>query len=188
MKAALVQRLGCGSALCKAICGRARRTRDLVARGGVGVLLRGSGSQAGGELGEVADHAAMDDIGEVSFEDPAGLFLGVAVGARVGVDRLGARLAALLGDRHPVEDGVHAPVTAGVEAVADRLARPLTGRGDQRRGAVKAREPAFGEPAGVTDLDQQFRDRHGRQAAQLLERAATGVHQRRQLARDLLVL
>jgi hypothetical protein len=40
--------------------------------------------------------------------------------------------------------------------VADRLAGTLRGRGDQRRGAVEAREPAFGEPAGVADLDQQL--------------------------------
>ena len=41
-----------------------------------------------GALSEVADHSAVDDVGEVAFEDPAGLLLGVAVGARVFVERL----------------------------------------------------------------------------------------------------
>ena len=40
-----------------------------------------------GALCEVADHAAVDDVGEVAFEDAAGLLLGVAVGARVVVER-----------------------------------------------------------------------------------------------------
>jgi hypothetical protein len=52
--------------------------------------LRGLGSEEGlgGVRGEVTDHAAADDIREVSLEDAAGLLLGVVVGARIGVDRL----------------------------------------------------------------------------------------------------
>jgi hypothetical protein len=42
--------------------------------------------------GEVADHASVDDVGEVAFEDPAGFFLGVPAGARVSVDALSAQL------------------------------------------------------------------------------------------------
>ena len=110
------------------------------------------------------------DVREVSLEDPAGLLLGVlSVGARVGVDLLGAWLAAQLRDGHPVKDRVDAAVAAGVVAVADGLAGPFGGRGGQRRGGVEAREPAFGEPARVADLDQQLGDRHGRQPAQLTE-------------------
>jgi hypothetical protein len=41
----------------------------------------------GGVRGQVADHASVDDIREVSLEDAAGLLLGVVVGA-IGVDRL----------------------------------------------------------------------------------------------------
>ena len=87
----------------------------------------------GGALCEVANHAAVDDVGEVALEDAAGLLLGVAAGARVGVDRLGAWFAAQLGDGHPVQDRVDPSVAARVVAVADRLARPLGGRGGQRR-------------------------------------------------------
>src|SRR5450755_2228877 len=46
----------------------------------------------GGVRGQVADHAPMDDIGEVALEDAAGLLLGVVVRARLGVEALGARL------------------------------------------------------------------------------------------------
>src|SRR5476651_593198 len=60
-----------------------------------------------GELsGLVTDHAAVDDIGEVALEDPAGFLLGMSAGARVGEDRLGTRFAAQLGDGHPVQDRV----------------------------------------------------------------------------------
>src|SRR5205823_8621366 len=87
-----------------------------------------------GELGlQVADHAPVDDVGEVALKDSAGFSLGVSVRARVGVDALGAWLAAQLGDRHPVQDRVDAPVAAGVVAMADRLAGALGGRGGQRR-------------------------------------------------------
>ena len=104
-------------------------------------------------------------------------FLVWPFGARVGVDRLGARLAAQLRDRHPVQDRVDAPVAAGVVAVADRLAGPLGGRGGQRRGGVEAREPALGEPARVADLDQQLGDRPGDQAAELAQRRAARAHE-----------
>ena len=51
-----------------------------------------------GELGlQVADHAPVDDVGEVPLEDSAGFSLGVPAGARVCVDALGAWLAAQLG-------------------------------------------------------------------------------------------
>jgi hypothetical protein len=60
----------------------------------------------------------------VAPEDAAGLLFGVAAGARVGVERLGARFAAQLRDRHPVQDRVDAPVAAGLVAVADRLPGP----------------------------------------------------------------
>jgi hypothetical protein len=40
----------------------------------------------------------------MALEDAAGLLLGVVVGARGRVDRLGARLQAQLGDGHPVQD------------------------------------------------------------------------------------
>jgi hypothetical protein len=73
------------------------------------------------------DHAPMDNVGAVAFEDPARLLLGMSVGARLGVELLGARLAAQLSDRPAVQDRVDAPVAAGVRAVADRLARPLGG-------------------------------------------------------------
>ena len=119
----------------------------------------------------------------MTFEDPAGLLLGVMpVGTRVGVDPLGAGLAAQLGDRHPVKDRVHAPVAAGVIAVAHWFAGPLAGRGNQRCAGVEPREPAFGEPPGVADLDQQFCDRNGRQATELIEGAAARPHKRAELA------
>jgi hypothetical protein len=65
----------------------------------------------------------------------------VTVGARLGLDRLGAWFAAQLRERHPVQDRVHPAVAAGVVAVADGLAGPLGGRGRQRRGAVKRANP-----------------------------------------------
>ena len=130
---------------------------------------------------QVADHAAVDDVGEVALEDAAGLLLGVPAGARVDVDALGAWLAAQLGDRHPVQDRVDAPVATGVVAVADRLAGPFGGRGGQRRRAVEAREPALGEPAHVADLDQQLGDRAGAQAAELAKRRAALVNERLEL-------
>ena len=114
----------------------------LVALGPVGqvcdcaVAAHGYAAREGlvGELSlEVADHAPVDDVGEVALEDSAGFLLGVPAGARVSLDALGAWLAAQLGDRHPVQDRVDAPVAAGVVAVADRLAGPLGGRGGQRR-------------------------------------------------------
>ena len=88
----------------------------------------------GGELGfQIADHAAVDDIREVAFEDPASLLLGVTAGSRLGVDRLSARFAAQLGDRHQVQDPVDPSVAARVVAMADRFAGSLRGRGRQRR-------------------------------------------------------
>lgn len=86
----------------------------------------------------------------------------MSVGARLGVELLGARLAAELGDRHAVEDRVDPPVAAGVIAVADGLAGALGGGRGQRRGGVEAGEPALGEPPRVADLDQQLGDRYGR--------------------------
>ena len=198
-KVAVLQRVGCGSARCEAICGRAGRSRDVSVAGRkrrgeawlapARVWLRGSrptagavkvvrpvgrctltapawarlGGQAGrgiGVGGEVAHHAAVDDVGEVALEDSAGLLLGVSVCARWRRS-LGARLAAELGDGHQVQDPVDPPVVAGVVAVADRLAWSLGGRGRQRRCGVEAREPALGEPARVADLDQQLGDRPG---------------------------
>ena len=124
----------------------------------------------------------------MAFEDPAGLLLGVVVGARVGVEFLGARLAAQLGDRHPVEDRVHAPVAARVVAVADRAAGTFGGRRGERRGAVEARKAAVGESSRIADLDQQLGDGQCREAAELVEGGAAGLDQRGQLTRDLLVL
>jgi hypothetical protein len=48
-------------------------------------------------LGEVAQRAAVDDVGEVAFEVAAGLLVGVAGLARL-VERLGAWFAAQLRD------------------------------------------------------------------------------------------
>ena len=90
----------------------------------------------------------------MAFEDAPSLLLGVAAGARVGVDRLGAWFTTQLGDGHPVQDRVDPPVAARVVAVADRLAGTLGGRGGQRCAGVEAREPALGEPPGIADLDQ----------------------------------
>ena len=82
-------------------------------------------------MSQVMDHAAVDDIREVTLEDPAGLLLGVlSVGACLGVDLLGAWLAAQLRDGHPVKDRVDAAVVA----MADGLAGAFGGRGGQRRG------------------------------------------------------
>src|ERR1035437_11117303 len=96
----------------------------------------------GGALCEVADHPAVDDVGEVALEDPAGLLLGVAAGARVFVERLRPLLTTQLGDSHQVQGPVDAAVAAGGVAVADGLAGALRGRGCQRRSGVEAREPA----------------------------------------------
>jgi len=71
--------------------------------------------------------------------------------------------------------------------VADGLAGPFGGGGGQRRGPVEAREPALGKPPRVTDLDQQLSDRLGRESAQLIQRAAAGLHEAGELARDLLL-
>jgi hypothetical protein len=60
--------------------------------------------------GEVADHAPVEDVGEVALEGAPRLLLGVAVGARLGVDALDARLGPQLGDGHPVKQRVDAPV------------------------------------------------------------------------------
>jgi hypothetical protein len=105
----------------------------------------------------------------VALEDAAGLLLGVAAGARVGVERLGARFAAQLGDRHAVQDGVHAAVGAGVEAAADGLAGPVGGGGGQRCAGVKAREAGGREAAPVADLDEQPGNRARREPTQRVE-------------------
>src|ERR1035438_8715660 len=162
---------------------------------GPSVTARGPGARLcceellGGVCGEVAGHAAVDDIGQVAFEDAAGLLLGVwSVGAGVGVDRLGAWLAAQLRDRHAVQDGVDPAVAAGVVAVADRFAGPFAGGGGQRCGAVEACEPALGEPAHIADLDQQFGDRPGIQATELREGRAALAHELAEVGDDLLLL
>src|SRR4051794_41513053 len=79
--------------------------------------------------GEVARHLAVDDVGEVAFEDAAGFFFGVTAGAGVGVEGLRAGVASELGDGHAVQDGVHAAVAAGGEAVAGGVAGALAGAG-----------------------------------------------------------
>ena len=68
------------------------------------------------------------------------------------------------------------------------FAGALAGRGDQRRAGVEPREPAFGEPPGVADLDQQFGDRDRRQTTELIEGAAARLHKRAELACDRLLL
>jgi len=55
----------------------------------------------------------------VALEDAPGLLLGVPARARIGVDALGARLAAQLGDRHPVKDRVHRRSSEDVGLVDD---------------------------------------------------------------------
>src|ERR1035437_7143439 len=71
----------------------------------------------GGALCDVADHAAVDDVCEVALEDPAGLLLGVAAGARVFVERLRPLLTTQLGDSHQVQGPVDAAGAAGGVAV-----------------------------------------------------------------------
>lgn len=84
----------------------------------------------------------------MALEDPAGFALGVPSPAGVGDDLLRSLVAAKLGDRHPVQHGVHSAVAAEVELVADRLALPLARRRLKRRRAVEAGERAFAcEPA-----------------------------------------
>jgi hypothetical protein len=121
------------------------------------------------------------------LEDPAGFLLGVAAGARVFVERLRPRLTTQLGDGHQVQGPVDAAVAAGVVAVADGLAGALGGRGGQRGGPVEASEPALGKAPRVADLDQQLGDRYGRESAQLLQRAAAGLYEAGELARELLL-
>ena len=52
----------------------------------------------------------------------------------------------------------------------------------------EARKPALGKAPRVADLDQQLGDRHGRQSAQLAQRAAAGLYERGELAGDCLLL
>src|ERR1035437_10564425 len=106
----------------------------------------------GGALCEVADHPAVDDVGEVALEDPAGLLLGVAAGARVFVERLRPLLTTQLGDSHQVQGPVDAAVAAGVVAVADGLAGALPRGGGFTGCGVEARDAGARGPGRGGDV------------------------------------
>lgn len=64
---------------------------------------------------EVADHPSVDDRCQVAAEDAHSLLSGVSAPLGVIADALRPLIAAQLGDRHAVEDGVDLPVTTTVE-------------------------------------------------------------------------
>ena len=101
---------------------------------------------------DVSDRASVDEVAELAFRDSHRLVLGVAGGAGVVVDLAGARLAPGLCDGHAVQTRIDASVAAAVEAMADRFASVLGGRGREWSGSVEASEAALGEservPAG----------------------------------------
>src|SRR5579875_3930868 len=97
-------------------------------------------------------HAAVDDVGKVALQDPDGLFFGVAPGSCVLEDLFCPRVAAELGDRHAVQDGVDPAVAAAVHAVAFWLPLSLPRGGGQGGGPVEPGEASFpGKAPWVAD-------------------------------------
>ena len=114
-------------------------------------------------------------------------FLVCTVGASVGVDRLRARLAAELGDGHPVEHRVDPAIAAGVVAVADRLAGALGGRGGN--GAVplkRANPPLVKRRTSPTSTSSSATDRVS--SPQSCPCGAALAQERLELRDDLLLL
>jgi len=80
-------------------------------------LIVGSRCISCSVLGEIGEHAVVDDVGEVTLEDTHGLLLGAAPLAGVVKDLLGARFAAPLCNRHSVQYGVDSTVPSAIEAM-----------------------------------------------------------------------
>ena len=76
---------------------------------------------------QVAHHPAVDDVAQVTLQDPHGLLLGVAPLTGIVEDLAGARFAPELGHRHAMEHGVHPAVPTAVETMAHRAAVPFPG-------------------------------------------------------------
>ena len=81
--------------------------------------------QGGSGLG-VAEHGAVDGVGQVSFEDAHGFSAGVAGGPGAVVEPSGAWFAAELDHRDAVYGGVEAAVAAAAQPVSDRLCAGLS--------------------------------------------------------------
>ena len=72
-------------------------------------MSSGSCQRLAGALFLVVEHATVDDVGEVAFEDAHGLGFGVPAAAGVLDDVAALRVAAELGDSHAVQHGAAPP-------------------------------------------------------------------------------
>jgi hypothetical protein len=87
----------------------------------------GSCQGFGGALFLVVEHAAVDNVGEVAFEDAHGFGFGVPAAAGVLDDVAGLRVAAELGNGHAVEHGVDSAVAAPIETMPHGFAVAFCG-------------------------------------------------------------
>jgi hypothetical protein len=121
----------------------------------VGAALEALMSRVGAYC--VADHGAMDRVRQVSFEDAHGFSAGMPAGDRGLVELAGAWFAAELGHRGSVDCGVQSPVPAAAEPVSSWPAAAFSGARWDRCGSVESRKAGFGEPARVSDLEEDLR-------------------------------
>src|SRR2546423_1770570 len=99
----------------------------------------------------VADHGAVDDVGQATLQTPHGLHAGLAVGELAPV--MGATLGVVTQwhDGHDVQEPVDPAVARPRQPMAALVARGRL----QRCGAVPGGEAALvGEPADVTDITE----------------------------------
>ena len=106
-----------------------------------------------GWLGEVLEHGAIDDGGEVSLEASAGLGAGLALGAFAG--EVGAGFGVPAGLDHG--DGEQGPVELAVAAAGEAVAVGVAAGGGDRCGAgVRGERGRAAEVADVVGLAEDL--------------------------------